>query len=217
MQVCATPQVLGRCAVARAQHVGGWAPECLGQKMGSEGARLAESERGVWFWWKRYGICTPRFNRKNELVLFRALILILPPNSGAQLILGSWVGARRPFHLSVFLAAPRMVLPQDPSTDYLEPRSLEGRLAVSVDELAACITSLGGDVDSATCADVLARPDYYDLGLVSSLPPKLECDILCLLNRQRELTLGRAHCVLPLPPVRVVLTLRFLCVAAGQD
>ena len=25
--------------------------------------------------------------------------------------LGSWVGARRPFHLSLFLAAPRMVLP----------------------------------------------------------------------------------------------------------
>ena len=32
------------------------------------------------------------------------------------LVLGSWVGARRPFHLSVFLTAPRMVLPQDPST-----------------------------------------------------------------------------------------------------
>ena len=27
-----------------------------------------------------------------------------------------WVGVRRPFHLSVFLPAPRMVLPQDPST-----------------------------------------------------------------------------------------------------
>ena len=26
--------------------------------------------------------------------------------------LGSWVGARRPFHLSLFLAAPRMVLPK---------------------------------------------------------------------------------------------------------
>ena len=38
--------------------------------MGSEGSRLAESERGVWFWLKRNGICTPRFNRKYELVLF---------------------------------------------------------------------------------------------------------------------------------------------------
>ena len=27
-----------------------------GQKMGSKGAKLAESERGVWFSWKRYGI-----------------------------------------------------------------------------------------------------------------------------------------------------------------
>ena len=32
-------------------------------------------------------------------------------------VLGSWVGVRRPFHLSVFLAAPRVVLPQDPSTN----------------------------------------------------------------------------------------------------
>ena len=34
-----------------------------------------------------------------------------------SLVLGSWAGARRPFHLSLFLAAPRMVLFQDPSTD----------------------------------------------------------------------------------------------------
>ena len=39
-----------------------------GQTMGT---KLAESERGVWFSWERYGICTPRFNRKYELVLFR--------------------------------------------------------------------------------------------------------------------------------------------------
>ena len=39
--------------------------------MGSEGSRLAESERGVWFWLKRYSICTPHFYRKNELILFR--------------------------------------------------------------------------------------------------------------------------------------------------
>ena len=33
-------------------------------------------------------------------------------------VLGSWVGVRRPFHLSLFLTASRMVLPQDPSTDH---------------------------------------------------------------------------------------------------
>ena len=31
-------------------------------------------------------------------------------------VLGSWVGVRRPFHLSSFLTASRVVLPQDPST-----------------------------------------------------------------------------------------------------
>ena len=39
--------------------------------MGSEGSRLAESERGAWFWLKRYSICTPHFNRKYKLILFR--------------------------------------------------------------------------------------------------------------------------------------------------
>ena len=33
-------------------------------------------------------------------------------------VLGYWVGVRRPFHHSLFLTAPRMVLPQDPSTDH---------------------------------------------------------------------------------------------------
>ena len=33
-----------------------------------------------------------------------------------RLVLGSWAGARRPFHLSLFRTAPRMVLPQDLST-----------------------------------------------------------------------------------------------------
>ena len=32
-------------------------------------------------------------------------------------VLGSWVGVRRLFHLSLFLTASRMVLPQDPCTD----------------------------------------------------------------------------------------------------
>ena len=36
--------------------------------------------------------------------------------SGAILVLGYWVGVRRPVHLSLFLTAPRMVLPQYPST-----------------------------------------------------------------------------------------------------
>ena len=40
------------------------------QKMGSKGTRLAESERGVWFWLRRHGICTPHLNRKYELTLF---------------------------------------------------------------------------------------------------------------------------------------------------
>ena len=39
--------------------------------MGSRGTKLIESERGVWFSWNRYCICTPRFNRKNELIVFR--------------------------------------------------------------------------------------------------------------------------------------------------
>ena len=39
---------------------------------------------------------------------------------------GSWVGVRRPFHLSLFLTASRMVLPQDPSTDPKCLRSLHG-------------------------------------------------------------------------------------------
>ena len=32
---------------------------------------MAASERGVWFWLNRYSICTPHFNRKDELILFR--------------------------------------------------------------------------------------------------------------------------------------------------
>ena len=47
-----------------------------GQKMGSEGSRLADSERGVWFSWKkvRYNniMCTPIiFNRKCKLISFQ--------------------------------------------------------------------------------------------------------------------------------------------------
>ena len=63
-----------------------WGARIWGQRMGSEASRLAESERGVWFFWlKRHSICTPHVNRKNELILFSGGGKpILPPNSGAQ-------------------------------------------------------------------------------------------------------------------------------------
>ena len=38
-------------------------------------------------------------------------------DAGGILVLGSWVGIRRPYPLFLFLTAPRMVLPLDPSTD----------------------------------------------------------------------------------------------------
>ena len=38
------------------------------------------------------------------------------------LVLGYWEGVRRPFHLSLFITAPLMVLPQDPSTDHFPPQ-----------------------------------------------------------------------------------------------
>ena len=38
------------------------------------------------------------------------------PRPGVLLVLGSWVGVRRLFHLSLLLTAPRVVLPQDPRT-----------------------------------------------------------------------------------------------------
>ena len=40
-----------------------------------------------------------------------------PPS--VLLVLGSWVGAQRPLHPFLILTAPRMALPQDPSTDLL--------------------------------------------------------------------------------------------------
>ena len=42
---------------------------------------------------------------------------LLPALQEALLVLGSWVGVRRPFYVSLFLTASRMVLPQDPGTD----------------------------------------------------------------------------------------------------
>ena len=54
-----------------------------GHIIGSEGSRLGESERGclvlveqaqylhtLWFWLNRHSVCTPHFERKNELILF---------------------------------------------------------------------------------------------------------------------------------------------------
>ena len=43
--------------------------------------------------------------------------MLVVVGSGRLLVLEYWVGARRPFHLSLFLTAPRVVLPQDPRTD----------------------------------------------------------------------------------------------------
>ena len=67
-----------------------------GKNMGSEGARLAESERAVWFWLKRYSICTPHSNRKYELILFWGGKPILLPNFGAQA--GGRAAAHMPRH-----------------------------------------------------------------------------------------------------------------------
>ena len=54
-----------------------------GQKMGFKCTRLVEPERVVWFQRKRYGIYTPHFNRKNELVLFRGR----KPDSAPQILI----------------------------------------------------------------------------------------------------------------------------------
>ena len=50
-------------------------------------------------------------------------------------VLGSWVGVRHLFHLSLFLAASRMVLTQDPSTD---PNWLLGPPSPHKHTLAPC-------------------------------------------------------------------------------
>ena len=58
-----------------------------GQKMGSKGTKLNESEQGVWFSWKRNGICTVHtpFHKKEQARSFSGGGKpILPPNSGAQ-------------------------------------------------------------------------------------------------------------------------------------
>ena len=64
------------------------------------------------------------------------------------LVPGCWVGARRPFHLSLFLPAPRMVLPQDPSTSTASnkgPRAIL-RMNAALSTAATCHVEEGGGV-----------------------------------------------------------------------
>ena len=56
------------------------------------------------------------------------------------LVLGSWVGERRLFHLYLFLTASRMALPQDPSTD---PKCLHRYWVVKM-----FVDTLGSDAKS---------------------------------------------------------------------
>ena len=51
------------------------------------------------------------------LVLLRALVAPAACRRAAGSVLGSWVGARRPFHLFLLLTASRMDFTQDPSTN----------------------------------------------------------------------------------------------------
>ena len=43
--------------------------------------------------------------------------MLTPTARRVLLVLGSWVGVRRHFRITLLLTAPRMVLPQDPSTN----------------------------------------------------------------------------------------------------
>ena len=62
-------------------------------------------------------------------------------SSGSRLlVLGSWVGVRHPFHLSLFPTAPRVVLPQDPGTNAMRTCRISKALshACSARARAAC-------------------------------------------------------------------------------
>ena len=60
--LCCRESTLARCNyVRRASRGRRPGLQNVGQKMSAEGSRLTESERGVWFWLKRYSICTPQF------------------------------------------------------------------------------------------------------------------------------------------------------------
>ena len=65
------------------------------------------------------GLGTVGFNPVTVVKIQRALAGQDPATRWgiARSVLGSWVGVRHLFHLSLFLTAPRMVLTQDPSTD----------------------------------------------------------------------------------------------------
>ena len=58
------------------------------------------------------------------------------------LVLGSWVGVRRLLHLSLFLAASRMGLPQDPSTDPVA-RGVPGELFCPMEEFRTWTVARG--------------------------------------------------------------------------
>ena len=71
-------------------------------------------------------------------------------------VLGSWVGVRRIFHLSLFLTASRMVLPQDPSTDVSAPptRSYPRAQAEAqplFDEAQQNLESYGANFEAVSC------------------------------------------------------------------
>ena len=56
----------------------------------------------------------PRASASGELAAASSASASASTPEAAVSVLGSWVGVRRPFRLSLFLTAPRMVLPQDP-------------------------------------------------------------------------------------------------------
>ena len=60
-------------------------------------------------------------------------------------VLGSWAGVQRPFHLSLFLTASRMVLPQDPSTSTRRTITPRGKST-----LAAAATPASGKQTNKT-------------------------------------------------------------------
>ena len=87
---------------------------------------------------------------------------------GAILVLGSWVGVRRPFHLSLSLTASRVALPQDPSTDRvnlgdrvrgdLALESLRRRLLLLVNRVAALLVARLDTLRSIACASSSCQP-----------------------------------------------------------
>ena len=63
-----------------------------------------------------------------------------------QAVLGSWVGVRRPFHISLFLTAPRVVLPQYPSTVLM---TIKSKRKKTLKECYSCIPARASDCMNA--------------------------------------------------------------------